>query len=946
MEDKRQIVPMAIEESMKEAYVDYAMSVIVARALPDVRDGFKPVHRRIIYTMFEEHITPDKKFRKSASTVGNVLAHYHPHGDASVYDAMVRLAQPFNMRYPLVWPQGNFGSVDGDSPAHMRYTEAKLSRISMEMIRDIGKNTVDWRPNFDNSTQEPVVLPALLPNLIINGAEGIAVGMATKIPPHNLREVVNGLLAYLDNPDISLEELMLYIPGPDFPTGATICGQAGIKEAYATGRGSINVRSVTNLEQVTSQKQAIIVTEIPFQVNKAKLVEEIADKVNNKVITGITDLRDESSRKGIRIVIELAANANARVVLNHLFVHTRMQCNYNAIMLALVNDVPKLLTLKEILGYHIEHRRSVVTRRTQYELEKAQARDHIVVAILKSLEHIDEIIAIIESSEEVDAARVALMQAYGFTDIQAQAILDMRLQRLTGLEYEKFSDEHAQLLKNIEYYQGLLADIHKLDGVIREELLLLQARCSDPRRTKILSAEGDEIRVEDLITNDQMVVTVSKSGYAKRVSLSEYREQRRGGRGRSSLKLRENDSLDQLFTCRAHDQLLFLTNMGRIYRLKVYELPSNKRTSMGTALVNLLSLSPGEKVVVTIPVQSDQTKGSIITLSRNGFVKRTSLSQFLNIPTKGKVALRLDEDDELETALYSASDYGQNIGGVDPGAAEGDEAEEFDSSEAEDEAEESSEGYEAIEADESSEDVVEAEDSEDDSATEEGKVYEQSEAEPEHSLLVVTKNGRVLRFSESSLRCMGRISRGVKSIILRGGDSIVSFGSDTYGSQLVIISENGFGKRMRLSEFAVKGRRGQGVIGMLVNEKIGPVAAALVVRPEEQLMISTAAGVAVRIAANGVTLRRRASGGVRVMNVAPGDRVVSLAHVVEKDGQELDTAPREEELEGITALEADGADLPSLEETEALPDNEDYSAFYENLPEADDLAIEGGSAEE
>lgn len=917
MEEKRQkIVSMPIEEGMKEAYVDYAMSVIIARALPDVRDGFKPVHRRIIYTMFEERITPDKKFRKSASTVGNVLARYHPHGDSSVYDAMVRLAQPFNMRYPLVAPQGNFGSIDGDSPAHMRYTEAKLARISMEMIRDLGKNTVDWRPNFDNSTQEPVVLPALLPNLIINGSEGIAVGMATKIPPHNLREVINGILAYLDNPEISLDELMLYIPGPDFPTGAVICGQNGIRDAYSSGRGSIKVRSVTSFEEVRPGKQAIIVTEIPYQVNKARMVEEIAAKVNDGTLTGITDLRDESSRKGIRIVIELAANANAKVVLNRLLTHTRLQSNYSVIMLALVNDVPRLLTLKEVLSCYIEHRRSVVRRRTQYELDKALARDHIVQAILESLNHIDEIIELIENSSDADRARISLMERYNFSEIQAQAILDMRLQKLTGLEYEKFSAEHDNLLKTIAYCQSLLADVHKIDGVIKDELLQIQARYSDARRTRILSSEGEEIDIEDLISNEQMVVTISGSGYAKRVSLSQYRIQGRGGRGRSSLKLKADDSLEQLFTCRAHDVLLFFTNKARVYRLKVYELPSNKRASMGTALVNLLSLEPGEKVVAVIPLESSLTQGSIVTITNYGYVKRTSLSQFLRVPSKGKKALIIREGDELATAIYSASGLEEN---VDSG--------------------------EVAEAEVDDDSLLESESTQDSEVETEFEENEDDNVSSGHSLFIVTKNGRVLRFSEDSVRQQGRTAIGVKSISLRTEDKIASLASDTHGNELVIITENGFGKRMKLDEFNVKGRRGQGVIGITINEKIGPVAAALMVEAQDQIMISTSQGVVVRISVKGIGLRHRSAGGVKVINVAEGDKVIRASYVVTKDEDE-DLIPLEEELEGVTALGTENSQESIEEADETLHEGEAYDDFYENLPEESFSESEDDSSEE
>ena len=917
MSERQQILPLSIEDGMKEAYVDYAMSVIVARALPDVRDGFKPVHRRILYTMFEEHITPDRKFRKSASTVGNVIARYHPHGDSAVYDAMVRLAQPFNTRYPLVWPQGNFGSVDGDSPAHMRYTEAKLARISMEMIRDLGKNTVDWRPNFDNSTQEPVVLPALLPNLIINGSEGIAVGMATKIPPHNLREVLNGVLALLEKPEISVEELMGYIPGPDFPTGAIICGQNGIREAYRSGRGSIKVRSVTNIEEVRPGKQAIIVTEIPYQVNKAKLVEEIAAKVNEGTLTGISDLRDESSRKGMRIVIELAQNANAKVVLNRLLAHTRLQTNYSVIMLALVQDVPRLLSLKEALSLYLDHRRQVVRRRTQYELDKALARDHIVQALLKALEHIDEIIEIIENSATVDSARNQLMETYAFSEIQAQAILDMRLQRLTGLEFERFSAEHQNLLRTIAYCQELLGDSRKLDGAIRDELVQLQMRYSDPRRTRIFSAEGEEIAVEDLISNEQMAVTMSRTGYIKRVGLSEYRAQGRGGRGRSSLKLKQDDSLVQLFTCRAHDTLYFLTDQARIYKLKVYELPSNKRGSMGMALVNLLNLAPGEKVVVVIPLDSAVTSGSIITLTQQGYIKRTPLAEFLHIPSRGKRALILTEGDALLSALYSSWE----------GEAEESEAPTAEESEGEES---------ALEEGEELTNVEESGALEEGASAEEEAAAEAEAAQPsaKPSLFIVTAQGRVLRFAESSVRLQGRSARGVLSITLWPGDSIVGLGSDTHGGQLLLVSERGMGTRLRLSEFNYKGRRARGVWGMRVTPKTGPVAAALVVDPHGQLMVSTLQGVTLRTSVQGVSLRHRGNSGVKFINVAEEDRVIGVAPVVTKDLQLEELPETEPQAESVTALQAQGAAQLSEadEDQEREVESEDYTDFYENLP--------------
>lgn len=912
MENKRRILPMPITDSMKEAYVDYAMSVIVARALPDVRDGFKPVHRRIIYTMFEEHITPDKKFRKSASTVGNVMARYHPHGDSSVYDAMVRFAQPFSMRYPLVWSQGNFGSIDGDGPAAMRYTEAKMARISMEMVRDLGKDTVNWRDNFDGSTQEPEVLPALLPNLLVNGSEGIAVGMATKIPPHNLREVVNGILAYMENPEISVDELMRFIPGPDFPTGAVICGQNGIRDTYEKGRGCIQVRSVYEIEDITSRKQAIVVTEIPYQVNKARLVQNIAAKVNGGIIGGITDLRDESSRKGIRIVIELAQGANVRIVLNNLFKYTELQTNYNAIMLALIeNNVPRELSLKEIIGYYVGHRREVVTRRTQYELNKALARLHIVEAVLKSLENIDAVIDTIENSPDTDSARAALMNTYGFDEVQAQAILDMRLQRLTGIEYDKFSAERAELEKAVAYCRRILGDPARLDEEVRGELIQLRDRYSDKRRTEILSAEGEKISTEDIITNEQMVITVSNTGYAKRTPLSLYRAQKRGGRGRGGLKLKKDDSLMQLFTCRARDVLLLFTNKARVYRLRAYELAESGRMAQGVNFVNLLGLEADENVVVVIPLDSALSEGSIVTITKFGYVKRTVLKEFAFVPSRGKRALVLNPGDELAGALYSASSA--------DGLELDEEAMYGDS--------DSEEDLEAEEAGAGDEGTSEAEDIQDDGSEEE------SAEEKEASLLLVTRLGKVLRFSEKSVRAQSRNARGVKSINLREGDSITAVCSSTHGSQLFIITENGFGKRTSLRCYSVKGRRGQGVIGISTGEKNGPVAAAMVIRPDDELMISTLKGVTIRFSAENMRTLGRSAMGVKIINIADDDKVVGMTYVVDKY-EDDETLPDASAAESITAVGSD--EEPETEDADQDAEEqavENYEEFYENIPE-------------
>ncbi len=646
----RELIPIAIEDEMRSAYMDYAMSVIVSRALPDIRDGLKPVHRRILYTMREENITPDRPFKKSAATVGNVLAKYHPHGDSAVYDAMVRMAQDFNMRYMLVQGHGNFGSVDGDSAAHMRYTEARLARISMEMLEDLDKDTVDWRPNFDASLQEPTVLPTRLPNLLLNGSDGIAVGMATKIPPHNLTEVVNGLEAMIENPEITNEELMEHITGPDFPTGATILGTHGIRQAYTTGRGSITMRAVIEEEDRKRDRKALIVTAIPFQVNKSRLLERIAEAVKEKRIEGISDLRDESDRRGMRIVIELSASAVPDVVKNQLYKHSDLQSTFGVNMLALVNFTPRLVDLRTVLAEFLKHRREVVTRRTRYLLDKAERREHIVLGLLKALDHIDRIITLIRSSQTGEEARTKLCQEFQFSEAQAQAILDMRLQRLTGLERSKLQEELADLQKDIAYYKSLLESARLLDLVIREELVDLRSRFGDERRTKIVPHFDGDLNIEDLIAEEEMVVTISHNNYIKRVPYETYRSQRRGGRGVSGTALKEEDFLEHIFVTSTHHSLLFFTTKARVFKLKVHEIGEFGRTARGQALVNLLNIEQGEKISAVIPVRSFEQPGFIVTCSREGIVKRTALIGYQNIRSSGLIALGLKEGDELVNA--------------------------------------------------------------------------------------------------------------------------------------------------------------------------------------------------------------------------------------------------------------------------------------------------------
>ena len=639
--------PRDIEEELKTSFISYAMSVITSRALPDVRDGLKPVHRRILYSMVELGVTPDKPYRKSARIVGDVLGKYHPHGDSAVYDAMVRLAQPFNTRYMLVEGQGNFGSVDGDGAAAMRYTEARLSKLSMEMVRDLDKETVDFYPNFDETLMQPDVLPSRFPNLLVNGSAGIAVGMATNIPPHNLGEVVDAVVCMLDNPECTVDDLMQYIKGPDFPTGGVILGKRGIYDAYHEGRGKIITRAKSEIEEMHNGRQRIVVTEIPYQVNKARLIEKIAELVHDKRLEGISDIRDESDRSGMRIVIELKRDVNANVVLNYLYRHTQMQETFGAIMIALVDGTPKVLSLRQIIHHYIEHQESVITRRTQYDLDKALARSHILEGLLIALDNIDEVIALIRASADGNAARNGLMERFGLTEKQAQAILDMRLQRLTGLERERLEAEYAELEKQIAYYQAVLADEQLVRGIVKDEILEIKRKYADERRTEISALEG-EIDMLDLVQEEDMVITMTHFGYVKRVSMSAYRAQKRGGKGVSAATTREEDYVEQMFVTSTHDQIMFFTNRGRVYQMWCYEIPEAGRAAKGTAIVNLLQLDGGEKVTAMVDVPEEKLQGSYLMMAtRQGTIKRTELSEFVNLRKSGLIAIVLREDDDL-----------------------------------------------------------------------------------------------------------------------------------------------------------------------------------------------------------------------------------------------------------------------------------------------------------
>lgn len=650
MENKSKIIPIEISQEMKKSYIDYSMSVIVGRALPDVRDGLKPVHRRILYSMIEQGITPDKPYRKSARIVGDVLGKYHPHGDSSVYMAMVKMAQDFATRGLLVDGQGNFGNVDGDSPAAMRYTEARMSRLATELLRDIDKETVDFGPNFDESLQEPLVLPARYPNLLVNGSNGIAVGMATSIPPHNLGEVIDATVHYIDNRDCTTEDLMKHIAGPDFPTGAMIIGTEGIKEAYRTGRGKVRVRARAEIEELPKGKQQIVITEIPFQVNKSRLVERIADLVRDKKIEGISDLRDETNRHGIRVVIELKRDVNANIILNNLYKHSQLEETFSIINLAIVDKTPKVLNLKQYLECYVDHQKDVITRRTQFELKKAQARAHILEGLKIALDNIDRVISIIRGSENGQIAKEKLIEEFALSDIQAQAILDMRLQRLTGLERDKIDNEYKELMERITYLESILADENKLFGVIKDEMLAIKDKYADPRRTEIKPAEG-EIALKDLYEEEEVAITLTHLGYIKRLPADTYKSQKRGGRGISALTTREEDFVTDLISTTTHSLMLFFTNRGRVYKLNAYEVPEGKRTSKGTAIVNLLQLNPGEKIARTISFNTDSKENDdlkyLLFATKSGIVKKTPISDFKNINKSGLIAINLKDGDEL-----------------------------------------------------------------------------------------------------------------------------------------------------------------------------------------------------------------------------------------------------------------------------------------------------------
>ena len=814
--DIDRIRPIDLEHEMKKSFISYAMAVIITRALPDVRDGLKPVHRRILYVMHELGVTPDKPFRKCARIVGDVLGKYHPHGDSSVYGALVRLAQDFATRYPLVEGQGNFGSVDGDGAAAMRYTEARMSKMNMQMLADIDKETVDFAPNFDETLMQPCVLPSRFPNLLVNGSSGIAVGMATNIPPHNLGEVIDGVVKLIDKPDATSQELMECIKGPDFPTGGLILGRRGIYDTYTTGRGRIIVRAKTDIEPMPNNRQRIVVTEIPYMVNKAALVAKIAELVHDKRLDGISDIRDESDREGMRIVIELKRDVNAAVVLNYLYKHTQMQDVFGAIMLALVDGEPKVLTLREMLYYYLEHQKDVITRRTRYDLDKAEARAHILEGLLIALDNIDEIVRIIRGSANTGEAKVQLMERFALSDKQAQAILDMRLARLTGLERERLQEEYAELEKTIAYLRAVLADEKLVLGIIREEILAIKEKYADERRTEITAMDG-EIDPEDLIQEDSVVVTLTHFGYVKRIPRTTYRSQNRGGKGVMGMTTREEDYAERLLVTSTHAEIMFFTNKGRVYSLKGYEIPEAGRTARGTAIVNLLQLDGGEKVTAMIPLPKEREEGYLVMATRNGLIKKTGSDEFANLRKMGLIAIALREDDELIGVELTQGDS---------------------------------------------------------------------------ELMLATRMGQAIRFSESDVRPMGRNSMGVRSIDLSEGDEVIDVAKVEEGKQVLAITQNGYGKRTDISEFRAQSRGGKGILAMRLTEKTGLMAAQLLVSEHEDVMLITDNGTIIRMPVDDISVIGRVSQGVRVMRVEDEGRIVGVT-ATERDEDAVDETAEE-----------------------------------------------------
>ena len=821
----QKIVTVNLEREMKKSFIDYAMSVIVSRALPDARDGLKPVHRRILYAMYEDKLTHDRPYRKSATTVGNVLGRYHPHGDASVYDAMVRLAQDFSMRYMLIDGHGNFGSVDGDPPAAYRYTEARMSKLASEMLTDIDKETVDFQPNFDDKMQEPAVLPSRFPNLLVNGAMGIAVGMATNIPPHNLGEIIDAVCYLIDHPEATTDDLCQIVKGPDFPTGALILGKSGIRAAYHTGKGKIQVRSKCEIEEWNNGRYRIIVTEIPYMVNKARLIEHISELHRDKRVEGITDLRDESDREGMRIVIELRRDVNAQVVLNQLFQYTDLQSTFSVNMLALVNNQPKILTLREMLDTYLDHQFKVVTRRTEYDLKKARERAHILEGLKIACDNIDEVIHIIRTS--YDDAKARLMERFGLSEVQAQSILDMRLGRLQGLEVEKIQNELDMLLKKIDEYIEILSNPKFIYDIVKKEITEIKEKFADERRTEISFVEND-LDIEDLIEEEQSVFTLTNMGYIKRVPATTYRAQRRGGRGVTGMTTREEDMTKTVFTASTHDYLLFFTNFGRIFKLKGYHVPESSRNAKGTNVVNLLQLDSGESVSAMINVPEFVPDRYVFFATKNGVVKRIALDA-LNTARKGGIrCIGIDEDDEvIGVRLTTGSD----------------------------------------------------------------------------KILLAARSGRMIRFDENEVRPMGREAYGVRGIKLNEGDYLVDVACDSDGSQVLTVTDNGYGKITPTEDYTEHHRGSTGVTGHAVTDKTGPVKAIMCVNGDEDVMMIASNGVIIRTGVEAIRVCGRASQGVRLMRLSDDVKIISITRALKEDEDEASEIAETAEAETEVAVE-------------------------------------------
>ena len=827
---EQKIVPVDIEKQVRQGFIEYSMSVITSRALPDVRDGMKPGQRRILYAMYEDNLTYDKPFRKSATTVGNVLGRYHPHGDSAVYGTMVRMAQPFSYRYPLISGHGNFGNVDGDGAAAYRYTEARLSKIADEMMTDIEKNVVDFVPNFDNSRKEPVVLPSRFPNLLVNGSIGIAVGMATNIPTHNLGEVIDGTLAMMDNPDITVPELMQYIKGPDFPTYATIYGTRGIREAYETGRGRIAVRATAEIEE---EHRRIVFTEIPYMVNKSMLVASVADLVKDKRIDGITDLRDESGRGGMRIVVEYRRDANPQVILNQLYKYTQLQDTCAVNMLALDNGVPRIFTLPEILKNYIAYQEGIITRRTQFDLDKALAEMHIYEGYKIAIDHIDEIIELIKKSASVSDAKANLMARYGLTDVQAQAIVDMTLGKLSGMERQKIEDRLAYLEARVDELRGILADESKVKGILREELTAIKEKFSDERRTRIVEAT-DDIDLEDLIERHTCVVTLTNAGYIKRLPADTYTAQHRGGKGLIGMTTKEEDFIEKVVVANSHSYILFFTNNGKVYMRKVYQIPEASRTAKGTNLVNLIEMESGERVTAMIEVPSFAEEGYLTMVTKCGIIKRTPLSEYEYQRKGGKRAISLDEGDELVFVRRTEGDT---------------------------------------------------------------------------EIIIATHDGSAVRFEESGARAMGRTARGVRGIRVAEGDEVCGVALVEAGKKLVTITENGYGKLSDFEDFrTMKNRGGKGVAAHGLSEKTGALASIATVDSEDDLMLITGEGMIIRTPVTDIPTYSRTAGGVRVMRLGEGEKIVNFAKVARATDEDIakadaevpDDMPTQDDAEKIT----------------------------------------------